>query len=121
MTDTDELDLPDDLLERLDELQRREDERGLTNAEQEQLEQDVETFIETAKPAVKTMVKILGDAMSELVEGLQPELEELIELVEKNDNAAEAIQPELEELTELVEENDDTGPEQPVREDDNES
>lgn len=67
--------LPDSLLDRLDELKRRQEARGLTNLERAVLLSDLREFNEAMKPLAQTMADMLGEVASNITEAMTPLVE----------------------------------------------
>ena len=72
--------LPDTLLERLEELKRRDEARGLTNLEQAILLNDLRQFNETMKPLVKTMAEAINEVVDNVTSAIEPMVEVMDEV-----------------------------------------
>lgn len=71
--------LPDNLLDRLEELHRRKEERGLTNAEQAIVVSDLKQFNEAMEPLVETMTDAISEMMADVTSAMKPLVESMNE------------------------------------------
>jgi hypothetical protein len=72
--------LPDTLLERLEELKRRDEARGLTNLEQAILMNDLRQFNEALKPLVNTMAEAMNEVVDNVTSAMEPLVEAMSEI-----------------------------------------
>ncbi len=72
--------LPDNMLDRLRELQARDEARGLTNLEQAILLSDIRQFNNAMKPLAETMIETMGEVAKQMNDALTP----LVEAVDEN-------------------------------------
>lgn len=67
--------LPTDLLDRLAELKRRDETRGLTNLEQVILVDDLHQFNEAMKPLAEALTEVLNEVTKNIASAMEPMVE----------------------------------------------
>lgn len=82
--------LPDDLLPRLEELQRRKERRGLTELEKMVVANDCKNLIDGMKPVVESVNEMLSESVGQMMKAMQPMVETMAELQEQT---AESFEP----------------------------
>jgi len=64
--------LPENLFDRLEELHRRQEERGLTELEQAIVVHDLRRFNEAMLPVAEQLASVMSEVLGEFTEALQP-------------------------------------------------